>query len=109
MLKSQIALKTDFIVDALRSYHPQKIILFGSWARGEADDESDLDLIIIKETPARFLDRLNDVYTLLSDFGAMDVLVYTPQEVAQMLAEGNTFLEDALAEGIVLYEEKSVG
>jgi uncharacterized protein len=109
MLKKQTAFKTGLIVEALRPYQPQKIILFGSWARGEADDESDLDLIVIKETPARFLDRLSDIYALLGDFGAVDVLVYTPQEVAQMLAEGNAFLEDALAEGIVLYEEKPAG
>jgi predicted nucleotidyltransferase len=106
MLKSQTALKTETIVEALLPYRPQKIILFGSWARGEADDESDLDLILVKETSARFLDRLSEVYALLANFGAIDILVYTPQEVAQMLAEGNAFLEDALAEGIVLYEEK---
>ena len=106
MLKSQIMLKAEAIVEALRPYYPQKVILFGSQARQEADEESDLDLILIKDTTARFLDRLRDVYMLLGDFGAIDVLVYKPQEVTQMLAEGNTFLEDALAEGIVLYEEK---
>jgi predicted nucleotidyltransferase len=107
MVKDQLLLKTDVIVEALRPYHPQKVILFGSWARREADEESDLDLILVKDTSARFMDRLKDVYALLSDFGAVDILVYTPQEVAQMLTEGNSFLEDALAEGIVLYEEKT--
>jgi predicted nucleotidyltransferase len=45
MLRDQLLLKTDVIVEALRPYHPQKVILFGSWARREADEESDLDLI----------------------------------------------------------------
>jgi predicted nucleotidyltransferase len=94
------------IVGALRPYRPQKIVLFGSRARGDADVESDLDLIIIKETPARFLDRLGEVYDLLAGFGNIDILVYTPQEVTDMLARGNAFLEDALAEGITLYEER---
>ncbi len=106
MAQHQTILITDQIVAALRPYRPQKIILFGSWARNEADSESDLDLILIKDTSARFLDRLREAYALLTDFGAIDLLVYTPQEVTQMLAGGNAFLEDALTEGIVLYEEE---
>ena len=98
--------KTKQIIEALHSCQPQKIILFGAWAHGDADAESDLDLILIKETSARFLDRLRDVYSLLTDFGAVDLLVYTPQKVAQMLAEGNAFLKDVLKQGIVLYEKE---
>jgi len=46
------------LLDALKAYHPQKIILFGSAARGEADAESDLDLLVIKETREPFVERL---------------------------------------------------
>ena len=45
MLGDQLLLKTDVIVEALHPDHPQKVILFGSWAPREADEESDLDLI----------------------------------------------------------------
>jgi len=108
MVNSQLTHKIEPIIEALQPYRPQKIILFGSWARRDSDQESDLDLIVRKETSDRFLDRLEKVYNLTEDFGAVDLLVYTPQEIEHMLAQGNAFVEDALAEGIVIYEEKSV-
>jgi predicted nucleotidyltransferase len=46
----------DRIVQALRSYQPERIYLFGSAARGESDELSDVDLVIIKETEDPFLD-----------------------------------------------------
>jgi HEPN domain-containing protein/predicted nucleotidyltransferase len=94
----------DQIVASLRPYDPEKIILFGSWARGEVDDYSDLDLIVVKETQTRFLDRIAEVYDLIAPHYALDVLVYTPAELQEMLEQGNDFLETALAEGLVLYE-----
>ena len=44
-------------VDALMGYRPEKIIIFGSMARGEADEYSDIDLIVVKETGQRFIQR----------------------------------------------------
>ena len=52
-------------ISSLRSYEPQKIILFGSQARGDDDKHSDLDLVVIKETYERFLDRLGTIYDLV--------------------------------------------
>ena len=91
------------IVDTiLRDYGPvEKIILFGSAARGDADEYSDLDLIIVKETTQRFVRRCVEApyFSIPSD-----IFVYTPQEFEQMKKDENPFLESALAEGIVLYE-----
>jgi predicted nucleotidyltransferase len=79
----------------------QKILLFGSAARGEQDEASDLDLIIIKRTTERFLRRLLSVPALPV---AADVFVYTPEEFATMQAEENPFILNALRDAIVLYE-----
>lgn len=96
--------RIEEIVSSLREYEPERIILFGSHARQDADEYSDLDLVVIKETEERFLDRLKRVFDLINPDFALDILVYTPQEFAQMVEEGNVFLERVMEEGIVIYE-----
>ena len=82
-----------------------KAILFGSYARGEADGCSDLDLAIIAETEKPFLDRYQDPWDLLLAWPrGMDLLVYTPEEFERMQAEGNPFIERVVEEGVVIYE-----
>ena len=93
------------ILEALRSYEPQRVMLFGSRARGEEDEYSDIDLIIIKQTEEAFLDRLRQVASLLSHLPkSVDVLVYTPQEFDQMVKEGRDFILMVLEEGKIIYE-----
>ena len=89
----------------VHSYHPARIIVFGSFARGETHERSDLDLIVVKETDERFFDRIGSVRDACAGL-AVDVqpLVYTPAELHEMLAQGNSFLETVLSEGIVAYE-----
>ena len=72
------------VVAGLIGYQPQKIILFGSAARGETDEFSDIDLIVVKETEERFFQRLLDVTAYLPKDVAIDVLVYTPGEIEAM-------------------------
>ena len=92
------------ILDALREYGAQKVILFGSFARGNYHTASDLDLLIIKQTSRRFLDCIGDVLMFCDYSIPLEPLVYTPEEIDRMLVEGNTFLETVLREGIVVYE-----
>jgi predicted nucleotidyltransferase len=96
--------RIDHVIASLEEYDPQRVILFGSWARGDEDEHSDLDLVIIKETQERFLDRLKRVYELVKPAFAMDVLVYTPQEFAKMQKRDNPFIEMVIKEGVVIYE-----
>lgn len=58
----------------------EQVILFGSLARKQAGARSDLDLVIIQDTPKRFLDRLADFYAYLGPRVEADILVYTPDE-----------------------------
>ena len=97
------------VVAALKSYDPKEVILFGSRARGEEDQYSDIDLIIIKETEKRFLDRMSSVYEILQPICAIDVLIYTPDEFEHMRQEGNLFIEKVLQDGVVIYERPSKG
>jgi len=93
------------IVRAMAEYGAEKAILFGSSARNQADQWSDVDLIVIKKTDRRFLDRLADVIDVIQPDFALDVLVYTPEEFERMLKEENPFLTRAVEEGRVIYEK----
>lgn len=87
-------------------YQPEKIILFGSLATGEITEESDLDLLIIKETTRRPIERVMEIDALLGHPRiALDVLVYTPKEIEYLQREGSQFIEDILSSGLVLYEK----
>lgn len=81
----------------------KKAILFGSLARGEVTEASDIDLILIKDTSKRFTDRLEEALLALDPHVGLDVLVYTPDEFAELL-ETRAFVETAVREGRVLYE-----
>lgn len=84
-------------------YAAETILLFGSAAAGDIHKWSDLDLVIVKETDRRFLDRIKDVIRLIQPQVGMDIIVYTPQEFAQ-LSEDRAFVRDEiLAKSKVLY------
>jgi predicted nucleotidyltransferase len=90
----------------LAEYAPEKVVLFGSYAYGVPRAESDLDLLIIKETSERFLDRWVTVQRILTGTHRalpVETLVLTPQEIQHRLAVGDQFIMEILAKGKVLY------
>lgn len=83
-----------------------KAILFGSFARGDADVYSDVDLVIIAETTRPFVERFRDYFTLLEASPApLEMLIYTPDEFQQMQQDENSFILCVLEEGKVIYEK----
>lgn len=96
------------IVSRCRDLGYRKVILFGSLARGDVGPWSDIDLILVKETDRRFLDRLDEFYRAVLPKTAVDVLVYTPAEFAELL-RSRRFVQQAVAEGVVLVDEEGVG
>ena len=96
-----------YIVEKIaRDVAPQRIILFGSRARGEATDMSDLDLFIVQDSPASNREVRRRIESLLwgRRFG-VDLIVRRPEEVARNVADGNPFYtRHILGEGRVLYE-----
>lgn len=93
----------DEIVAVLKAYDPERIILFGSRARGEADEYSDYDLVVIKRTDRPFLDRLRDMVPYLTQLmRPADILVYTPEEFERIRDTGLGWI--VRHEGVTLYE-----
>lgn len=87
---------------------PNKVVLFGSYAYGVPTPDSDVDLLIILETDAPGKERSWAVSRLLLPRPfPVDILVKTPQEVAQALAKGDFFMRDILERGRVLYERRN--
>ena len=88
---------------------PEKVIVFGSRARGDHRPGSDIDLLVIKESSEPRWIRARALYGALSDIIVpMDILVYTPAEVYEWSEVEQAFVTTAVREGKVLYE-KAVG
>ena len=96
----------ELLVPFFSSSAAEKAVLFGSYARGDADEYSDLDLIIVADTETPFLDRFRDysgIYEIWPK--GLDMLIYTPDELERMQSEENPFIAHALSEGVVIYEK----
>jgi uncharacterized protein len=92
----------------IKEYDPDRIILFGSRAEGNADERSDIDLVIVKATEKRPLDRHIEVETILSDRAVpIDVVVYTPDEIRYLYSTGSPFVEEIMEKGRLLYMRKA--
>ncbi len=90
----------------IKVYKPKKVILFGSYAYGEPTEDSDIDLLIIKNTDKRPIDRWVEVKRLLRDVSrtlAVSPLVYTEKEIEERTAIKDFFLEEVFEKGEVLY------
>jgi uncharacterized protein len=86
-------------------FHPKRIVIFGSVARGEAGPDSDLDLFIEMDSDVRPLERAIRVRELLADARwPMDVVVYTPEEVADARTRFGNLMTFIDAEGVVVYD-----
>ena len=92
----------------VETIHPEKVILFGSRARGDARSESDIDLLVIAESSEPRHRRSAPLYGVLSDIlSPMDILVYTPEGAREWSQVRQAFVTTAVREGVVLYENQS--
>ena len=88
------------------NYKPEKIILFGSYAYGKPKKDSDIDLLIIKKTNARHIDRSVKIREILKEENgvvAIEPLVYTPEEINKRLELEDDFIKTILERGVVLH------
>jgi len=94
------------IADRLkRSYRAEKVILFGSYAIGEATEDSDVDLFIIAPTNERFFERMASIRRLIRDLrNGLPVapIVLTPEEIEERKKMGDQFIAEILEKGLTL-------
>ena len=82
----------------------EKVILFGSYARGAPSTDSDVDLLVIGPFSGRSADRSVEIQMKLRPAFPLDLLVRTPEKVRERIAMGDTFMEEIVTQGRVLYE-----
>ena len=94
----------EVIAKIVQSYKPMKIILFGSYALGNPGKDSDVDLLIIKETTQPRWKRGREINRLFNPYPfPMDILVYTPDEFNEGMEKKRPFLHEIATKGKVLY------
>ena len=101
----KIPVEISGIVDRIvESFAPEKVILFGSYAYGNATPDSDLDLLVIMETDLPAAERNRKVSRLLRPRRMpMDIVVKNPLEIQRSLRRVDPFIHEVLQKGIVLY------
>lgn len=82
----------------------ERVILFGSYVRGQRDLFTDLDVLVLMRTELEFPERLQYLYRMLDLPVDADILCYLPEEFEEL--KERPFLKTALREGIVVYEKK---
>ena len=85
-----------------------KVILFGSHAWGQPTEDSDIDLLIVKETTERFIDRWVSVWKLIADPARripVQPIVVTPEELHRRIARGDQFFREIMARGKTVYQD----
>jgi uncharacterized protein len=100
---------TDVVAQMVARFQPQQVILFGSHAYGTPTPDSDVDLLVVMETPLRHVEQAVKIRKAVDFPFPVDVLVRTPQDIAERLALGDVFLREVLTKGVVLYAANDIG
>ena len=87
-----------------REFGAERVILFGSYARGKVSEDSDVDLMIIGPFEGRSVDRSVEIRMKLRPQFPVDLLVRTAEKVRDRIRMGDDFLREIVEEGKVLYE-----
>jgi predicted nucleotidyltransferase len=89
-------------------FHPDKIILFGSYAYGTPHEDSDVDLLVVMPTRDQHGQAVRIRYRLAAPF-PVDLIVRTPKQLAWRLEEGESFTTTIVCRGKILYEKDDEG
>jgi len=94
----------DVVRQIVEKFQVRQIILFGSYAAGAPLPESDVDILVIMDTPLRESEQAYLICREIDYLFGLDLLVITPQRLKQRLEWGDSFLREITQKGIILYE-----
>jgi len=114
MNQKELNKKLKQIIKDLNPYQPDKVILYGSYAKGNPKKESDIDLLIIKKTDKDYFENVREICQLLRPkkyYGTskyikgIDPIIYTPSQIKKRIMINDFFIKDILKEGKIIYEK----
>lgn len=94
----------QFVKTLVREFNPERVILFGSYARGKATKDSDVDLLVIMKYRGDSVDKAVDMRLRIPRKFPLDLIVRRPSEIRRRLAMNDSFVKTMLEEGVVLHE-----
>ncbi len=99
----------DLCEQIVRVANPEKIILFGSYAYGQPTEDSDIDLLVVMPVEGHPTYKAAEIRTKVKTPMALDLLVRTPEFVAERIRLGDMFMRQIAEHGKVIYEAEHAG
>ena len=96
----------NLIEEIVSGYQPEKVYLFGSYATGRQTNDSDIDLLIVKDTSKRKIERNREVRKSIKTYPqtGLDIFVFTPLELKEGLDQVINIGKEAITTGTLMYE-----
>ena len=97
----------DLCRQIVENFHPQKVILFGSYAYGKPNEDSDVDLLVVMPYQGRNSQKAIEILSKIKTPMPLDLLVRTAEQVKERIEMEDFFMQDIVSKGKVLYEENN--
>ena len=88
----------------VREFNPERVILFGSHAYGEPTKDSDVDILVVLPFKGKPVRKAIEIRNRISAKIPLDLIVRTPQQIAERVAQNDWFIREIVERGRVLYE-----
>jgi len=98
----------DYIAEVVRKLHPNLVILFGSFATGDINEGSDIDILVVADFKEDFLDRIRTLMDLNTFKIPIEPVGYTLKEFNQMKNRKNPFIIEVTEKGKIMYKSSNV-
>lgn len=97
----------DLCRQIVENFHPEKVILFGSYAYGKPNEDSDVDLLVIMPFEGRGVEQAIKIRKKIYPKMPLDLLARTPAQLTEVLNSGDFFFMEIIEKGRVLYESEN--
>jgi len=88
----------------VRQFNPERIILFGSYAYGQPDNDSDVDMLVVLRFKGKPVRKAIEIRNSVNAGLPLDLIVRTPEQVAERISQNDWFMREILERGRTLYE-----
>ena len=95
----------DFVDDVINRFNPERVILFGSHASGDATPDIDVDILVVMDFKSRPHQQAFEIRRTIKRSFPLDLLVRRPADIDRRLRLGDFFIKEIMQEGKVLYEK----